>query len=49
LNLLRPGGADTYDDVNRNDLMAFVGEVLHYGTGFVQSWSMNPAEDGTLG
>ena len=49
LRLLAPGGTDTYDDVSSRDPLAFVGEVLRYGLGFVRTGSLNPAGEGMLG
>jgi len=49
LRLLAPGGTNTYDDIDRNDPGAFIGEVLHYGAGFLKSGSANPVEKGMLG
>lgn len=41
-------GSDAVDDFYLDDPMAFVGEVLHYGSRFVASRSLNPAEEGML-
>lgn len=47
--LLKPGNTDSYDDFNLDDPMAFAGEVLHYGTGFLKGRSLNPVEEGMIG
>jgi predicted ATP-grasp superfamily ATP-dependent carboligase len=47
--LLRPGGANTYDDFNKKDILAFIGELLYYGKGFLKSGSFNPIEKKMLG
>lgn len=49
LRLLKPGGADTYDDLHWDDPLAFAGELLRYGAGFLKRRGANPAEDGIVG
>lgn len=39
---------DSWDDLHWDDPMAFLGELMHYGTQFLSTRSTNPAEKGSV-
>ena len=41
--------SDTFDDLYLDDPLAFAGEVFHYGSRFLETMSINPAEKGMVG
>jgi predicted ATP-grasp superfamily ATP-dependent carboligase len=41
--------ADSCDDWNRRDPMAFLGELAYYGSTFLKKSSLNPVEEGMIG
>ncbi|GFO69227.1 hypothetical protein GMLC_28060 [Geomonas limicola] len=49
LSTVCSGKTDAFDDLFLDDPLAFVGEILHYGSRFVASRSLNPAEKGMVG
>ncbi|HBG05055.1 MAG: hypothetical protein A2075_16575 [Geobacteraceae bacterium GWC2_58_44] len=43
------GKSDAFDDLYSDDPLAFAGEILHYGSRFLGTMSLNPAEKGMVG
>jgi predicted ATP-grasp superfamily ATP-dependent carboligase len=43
------GKSDSFDDLYLDDPLAFAGEILHYGSRFLSTLSVNPAEKGMVG
>lgn len=49
ISLMQLGGADTLDDWDSRDPMAFLGEVTYYMTNAIKYRSMNPIQQGMVG
>jgi len=49
MQMLKPGGADTFDDWFWDDPGVFWGQAAYYMAGFLKSGSLNPEQEGMLG